>query len=812
MADDGSVKIKIDAEDDGATKKLEQVGDAVEEVGESSEDAAKDVDKAIEKVEELGDKSDKAGEEVKGLGDESDKAKEKVKGFGDESEKTSESLSAFEVTIGNLVADGITSLVSGIGDAISNIVALADETREYREDIAKLETAFTTAGHSTETAASVYENFYKLLGESDQSVEASNHLAEMVKNEEDVAKWSSIAAGTLATFQDSLPLESLTESAKQTAELGKLTGPLVDAIERAGIGEEEFNKQLAECNTEQERAALITETLYKNYSEAGEAYNELTKSTQDARLATANMEEAQAGLGAAIEPVTTAWTNLKANALEAILPVVQTVSQKLLDLQKWAEENPSKWAVVKAVIVGVAVALGVLAAALGIGVLIQTVTAAFATLNLTMLANPIVWIVAAIAGLVAAFILLWNNCEGFRNFWIALWENIKVILEPVIEWIKEAFAIAWAAIQEAWGKAQPYFAQIWEGIKAVFSVVAEILGAFFRDAWAAIQVYWNVAKAYFAAVWAGIQAVFSVAKAVLSGFFQTAWVAIQAVWNTAKAYFSAVWSTIKGIFAVVKAVLSGNWQEAWDAIKGIVNTWKEYFAIVWQNIKNVFASVGSWFKNVFTVAADGVKNVWNKVKSYFQTVFDGIKEIFSTSSLKDIGKNIVEGLWNGISDMASWIGNKIKSFGEGVLGGIKDFFGINSPSKLIEDEVGVYVGQAVVPNRQPALNKVKNQIGKFSDFVADNVKLSTIQATVGAEQSRMGASVGTANNGYMDMVQALGLQTAGINSLAHSFSRKSSIAQPVILELDGRELGRTVVDVSNSEGVRTGVRLATVGG
>ncbi len=71
--------------------------------------------------------------------------------------------------------------------------------------------------------------------------------------------------------------------------------------------------------------------------------------------------------------------------------------------------------------------------------IIKTVQGAFAALNTTMLANPIFLIIAAIAALVAAFVYLWNNCEGFRQFWIDLWENIKGIVSSAIESIKAFF-------------------------------------------------------------------------------------------------------------------------------------------------------------------------------------------------------------------------------------------------------------------------------------------------------------------------------------------------------------------------------------
>lgn len=56
--------------------------------------------------------------------------------------------------------------------------------------------------------------------------------------------------------------------------------------------------------------------------------------------------------------------------------------------------------------------------------------------------------------------------------------------------------------------------------------------------------------------------------------------------------------------------------------------------------------------------------------------------------MKGIGGDLVRGLWNGIKDMAGWIGEKIKGFGEGVLDGLKDFFGIHSPSKVMADQIG----------------------------------------------------------------------------------------------------------------------------
>ncbi len=288
---DGEVKIEITADDSDIKKKLDGVEDKAED--------------AAEKLEDLGDS-----------------AKDSGKGFG-----------IADVAIGNFISNGVTALIGKVGEAVSSLIALADETREYREDMAKLTSAFKTAGHSTEVAQKAYDGFYKLLGESDRSVEAVNHLAELTTNTEELAQWQTIAAGVTAKFGDSLPIEGLTEAANETAKVGAVTGPLADALNWAGISEDEFNKKLEACNSEQERATLITSTLSAEYQAAATEYNTLTASTQAAREATNRMEQAQAELGASIEPLTTWWTNAKASMLSWAGEGVSSVLQGMENIK-----------------------------------------------------------------------------------------------------------------------------------------------------------------------------------------------------------------------------------------------------------------------------------------------------------------------------------------------------------------------------------------------------------------------------------------------------------------------------------------------
>ena len=570
-------------------------------------------------------------------------AADSMDNLGDSTANTGKEFGAADVAIGSFVGNALSNLASKVVESIGNIAALAEETREYRDDMAKLDTAFTTAGHSTDAANKSYTDFYAILGESDRSVEAVNHLAELTNNEQELAEWSTIAAGVTAKFGDSLPIEGLTEAANETAKVGQTTGVLADALNWASADssvfkdalggnnkamtafnkaikeglpvEDAFTAALGEMKTEQERSAAITSTLNGLYSDAAGQYNELTASTQDARRATAEMEQAEADLGAAIEPLTTAWTRLKTDGMQWLidtgLPAIQTGFG-------WVKDN----------IPAIATLVGGLAAVWAIYnkemiiTKISTLAAAAAqtALNIAQNMSPLGWIVLGITAVVTAFLLLWNNCEGFRNFFIGMWEGIKAAfqaflefmttaweaikaafqsfiefitpiwealkqkftevwnhivetLTPVIAAVVGAFQQAWELIKVVWDKVQPFFAALWEGIKAVFSVVSAVLGAFFKAAWEAIKVVWDLVQPYFKILWAGIKGVFSVVVAVLGGFFKTAWEAIKGVWDTVTGDFKTILETITGICAVVKDVLTGNWKDAWEGIKVIVKTW-----------------------------------------------------------------------------------------------------------------------------------------------------------------------------------------------------------------------------------------------
>ena len=140
-------------------------------------------------------------------------------------------------------------------------IALDGATEEYRVAQGKLNAGFQAAGFSADVARKSYRNFYAILGDADTATEASQLLANMAKNEEEVTKWTRIAAGVHGTFGDSLPIEGLVESANETARTGKVTGVFADALNWVGIMEDDFNAKLEQTTDVSKRNQLIMDTL-----------------------------------------------------------------------------------------------------------------------------------------------------------------------------------------------------------------------------------------------------------------------------------------------------------------------------------------------------------------------------------------------------------------------------------------------------------------------------------------------------------------------------------------------------------------------
>lgn len=529
-----------------------------------------------------------------------DKAKQEIKGFKERVADASKNVDENFKKMGSSISNGLKTAGAAIAGAATALLALGASTSEYRKLQGNLVSAFEDGGKSAETAKNTYNDLFRVLGDGGKATEAAQHLAKLSVGQKELSEYTEICKGVYAQFSDSLAIEGLTEAINHTVNLGEVQGTLADALEWSGISTDEFNEKLAKCTTQAQREKLIRETLNGLYSESAKKYEKNNAQILAQNEANAKFQESTAKVGKALAPVLTALTTLGADVLTAISPYIQSFAENYLPAIKEAlggvapllestlgfmSEHKTILAVMAGIIGGVVAAIGLYNAVAAIKAVMDAMEvatvwglvsayAAQAAAMITALA-PYLAIVAAIALLVAGFLWLWDNCEGFRNFWIGLWENLKQLFANFVESLKP--------------------------------LISAIVGAFV-EAWALIQVVWDIVKPYFEGIWNAIKAVFSMVGSILGGYFKSAWEIIKSVWSVAVSYFTAIWNTIKGVFSVVKNVLSGNFKGAWEAIKSIFSGWGSFFKSLWSAVKSIFGNVAQAIGNAISSTVKGAVN------------------------------------------------------------------------------------------------------------------------------------------------------------------------------------------------------------
>ena len=425
--------------------------------------------------------------------------------------------------VAGTIAKGIGTAAVAIGGAW---IAAIEGSREYRTEMGKLDTAFVVNGHSSKAAKQTYSELNAVLGDSGQAVEAAQHLAKLTDNEKDLQTWTNICTGVYATFGESLPIEGLTEAANETAKTGILTGGLTDALNWAGISEDSFQKKLDKCTNEQERQKLIMDTLNKTYSEASEQYKTTNKDVMDAQKAQEKLTDAFAEFGRVGEPILTLIKTKVADMVAAAIPYLESFIQKVKDIATWVKNNGDTIDQWVAVILGAGTAIGTFLLILNWGKImtaaanaIKVVRTAILGMNAAMLANPIGLIVALIAGLVVAFIYLWNNVEGFRKFWIDAWNKIKSMASSaksaitktfsnIGSWFKEKFGQIQKAGKDAMSKVKQWFSDAYRSCTKVFSNIGSWFRSKFSSAWSAVKSVFSGWGSFFGGLWNKIKSKF----------------------------------------------------------------------------------------------------------------------------------------------------------------------------------------------------------------------------------------------------------------------------------------------------------------
>jgi phage-related protein len=284
-----------------------------------------------------------------------------------------------------------------------------------------------------------------------------------------------------------------------------------------------------------------------------------------------------------------------------------------------------------------------------------------------------------------------------------VWDGISAVFAPLGEWFGEKFGAAKDAAVKAWENIKEKFNEIKNKVTEGFSDLKDKVGEKFNEAKEKAQEKWNDAKAKFTEVKNKVVEGFSTLKENVGTKFSEAKDGAVEKWNDIKSKFESIKGKVVEGFSTLKENVGSKFN---DAKNGAVQKWndiKSKFSTIKNNVVSAFSDLGSKLKTKFESAKSTAISAFNDIKS----------------KVTSVGKNLVEGIWSGISGNLQWIKNKIKGWVGDVTAFLKNLFGIESPSKLMRDEVGRYIAEGVAVGIEENTSEAEKAAEEMSKKVLD---------------------------------------------------------------------------------------------
>lgn len=307
------------------------------------------LDEAAQSADGTASSIDEFGKAVKDAGDEGSdgmgQLKEAFSQLGDAAK--SGDINGVVAALGSmkgLLAGG--AAVAGAKALADGIINITESTKEYRTILGTLETSSKQAGYTQEQTTEIYKKFQAVLGDTQKAATATANLQALGLSQENLRVIVEQAIGAWATYGDSIPIDSLSESINETVQVGKVTGVFADALNWAGTSEDEFNERLAACADTTERANLVLTQLSEQGLQAtGQAWVENNQDIIAANSAQETMNESLARLGEALQPASnfliefgSVYVDWAATAVSAISSVIEKIGDLLKSHEQLQQE------------------------------------------------------------------------------------------------------------------------------------------------------------------------------------------------------------------------------------------------------------------------------------------------------------------------------------------------------------------------------------------------------------------------------------------------------------------------------------------
>lgn len=362
-------------------------------------------------------------------------------------------------------------------------------------------------------------------------------------------------------------------------------------------------------------------------------------------------------------------------------------------------------------------------------------------LNTAFLANPIAWVVALIVGLIAVFVTLYKRNDEFRALVDRVWASIKNAFASVITWATTTLP--------AW----------WESMKQGFSNFVEATVGFFQSLGTRIMAFLQPFITFFIQSWENMKllvlGIIQVFISLVTGNFDGLKLGLLAIWTAVKDQAINIWNLLKN--TVIQYVI-----DLWNGAVALFQSGKDKVVGFVTSAKN---NIVTGFQNAKDSAIQKIKDMWNgivtwvgKIPGKFQEMKTDVTEKVKSINLYDIGKNVVQGLINGLGDMLKSVKNKAREIAQAVEGAIRDKLKLKSPSRVMID-IGQNTGQGFILGLDDMIRAAIEKAKQLGQSVANAV--TNVPAKMETDVMFNASTIG---NGIANLGNQLG-QMEGLKSV-----------------------------------------------
>ena len=551
-------------------------------------------------------------------------------------------------------AVGLGAIVAAAASAVTGFIALAESTRESRTELAKLKQNADAAGVGFENVQDKISDVTSVTGDAGAAMEGLNMLMATGLDTSQIEYAADALTGASMKF-DGLNFEAMSEGLQESLAVGEAVGGFAELIERNGDSLEDFNAGLAATSTEAEKQQYVMDYLAKSgLKELNDSYKETNKDLVEANAAAYNMEQTMNELGAVAEPIATIFKNIGATLLQGLLPYVKDLASAFQSLM--SGDVAGGLSQINATFDGIVAAAGNLVTQIAAkaGELLPVLLPKIAEL-LSSLVQTLVGMAPQL--LSAASQLFLGLVQAIPPTITLLLAELPKIAESVLSALSEAVPLILDAAEQA-------FMSVVGALPTVLAALGESLPQILQKI---IDFLVNSAPTLLDKC---VDFLFSVIRAIPS-------------------IVSALAQNLPKIVTSITSTLVKNAPKIFDAALKMLGKIRETIP---QIARELLGQVPQLLTSITKGLADGHKK------------------------MKEIGKDMLKGLWEGMKSLGGWIWDKISGFfNKTIVGGIKKLLGIASPSKVFA-QMGAFSAQGYAEGFEDSMSDAKNSIYDSMDF------------------------------------------------------------------------------------------------